>query len=64
MEWSGRAFQIADEIKAQVDKEPDRVLKMEPERIVKQQLEGVTIGVKEFRNALAKSIKQMEPLLR
>jgi len=40
------------------------LLKMEPERIVKQQLEGVKIGMKEFRSALAKSIKQMEPLLR
>ncbi|MDZ4855738.1 MAG: hypothetical protein SGJ26_12915 [Nitrospirota bacterium] len=58
------SFPIAEEIKAQVEKQPDHVLKMEPERIVKQQLEGVKIGMKEFRSALAKSIKQMEPLLR
>ncbi len=57
-------FPIADEIKAQVDKYPDGVVKIEPERIVKQQLEGVAIGVKEFREAMAKSLKQMQTMLR
>ena len=58
------SFPIADEIKTHVDKRADQVLKMEPEHIVKQQLEGVKVGIKEFRNALAKSVKQMQPLLR
>lgn len=57
-------FPIADKIKTQVEKQPDVALKMEGESIVKQQLEGVPIGVKEFRAALAKSVKQMQPLLR
>lgn len=58
------SFPIANEIKAHVDKDPNQILKMEPERIVKQQMEGVKVGVKEFRDVLAKSIKQMQPLLR
>ncbi len=58
------SFPVADEIKAQADKDPERALKMEPERIVKQQLEGVKTGLKEFRGALARSIKEMQPLLR
>ena len=58
------SFPIADEIKTHVDKRADQVLKMEPEHIVKQQLEGVKVGTKEFRNALAKSVKQMQPLFR
>jgi hypothetical protein len=58
------SFPIADEIKTHVDKRADQVLKMEPEHIVKQQLEGVKVGIKEFRNALAKSVKQMQPLFR
>lgn len=57
-------FPLADTIKAQVEKRPDAELKLEVESIVKQQLEGVTIGVKEFRSALAKSVKHMQPLLR
>lgn len=58
------SFPIADEIKAHVSKNPDRTLKVSPERLVKRQLEGVTIGLKEFRGALAKSIKEIQPLLR
>ena len=57
-------FPLADTIKAQVEKRPDAELKLDVESIVKQQLDGVTIGVKEFRSALAKSVKQMQPLLR
>ncbi len=57
------SFPIADEIKARVDKDPDSSIEMEPERIVKQQLEGVTIGLREFRGALAKSLEEIRPLL-
>ncbi|MGH8608261.1 MAG: hypothetical protein ACREX9_12840 [Gammaproteobacteria bacterium] len=58
------SFPVADEIKAHVDKKPDRPLKMDAERIIKQQLEGVEIGLQEFRGVLTKSIKEMKPLLR
>jgi hypothetical protein len=47
-----------------VDKQPDGAPKLEPERLVKQQLEGVATGVKEFREALAKSTKQTQPAFR
>lgn len=57
-------FPISDEIKAQMDKRPENLPKMMPERIVKQQLEGMRIGVKEFRDALAQSIKHLQLLLR
>lgn len=57
------SFPLADEIKEHTDKSPERALKLEAERIVKQQLEGVAMGLKEFRTALAKSVKEMQPLL-
>lgn len=57
-------FPIADEIKAQVEKDGDAELKLEPERLLKQQLQGVEIGLKEFRGALRTSLKEMETLLR
>jgi hypothetical protein len=57
-------FPIADEIRAHVDKQAAGALKVEPERIVKQQLDGVAVGVKEFRGAMAKSIKHMQAMLR
>ena len=57
-------FPIANEIRAHVSKNGDQELRMSPETLVKQQLEGVTIGLKEFRNALAKSVKDVQPLLR
>lgn len=58
------SFPIADDIKAHVNKRPDRPLKLDADRLMKQQLEGVTIGVKEFRGAMAKSIKEMKALAR
>ncbi len=58
------SFPIADDIRAHVEKTPDRPLKLSPERIVKQQLEGMAIGLKEFRKATAKSVKEVQPLIR
>jgi hypothetical protein len=57
-------FPIADEIKAQVEREPERPLKVEPERLLRMQQEAVAIGLKEFRGALAKSLRELQPLLR
>lgn len=37
---------------------------MTPKRIVKHQVEGLKIGVKEFCDVSASSIKQLQPLLR
>lgn len=54
-------FPIADEIKAQVEKGNDDV-KIDPDVMRKQQLEGVKIGVQEFRAALTKSVKEMKRL--
>jgi hypothetical protein len=31
---------------------------------VKNQLEGVKIGLKEFRGALARSVQELQPLIR
>ncbi len=53
-----------DDIKAQHAKKPERAFKFDAERLFKQQLEGVELGLKEFRTALAKSIKQTQRLLR
>lgn len=58
------SFPVAEEIKTHVSKNGDRELKLDPETLVKQQLEGVSIGVKEFRGALAKSVKEMQAILR
>lgn len=58
------SFPIAEQIRSQIDKKPDAELKLEPERIVKQQLDGVAIGLKELRTALARSVKELQPLLR
>ena len=56
-------FPVADEIKAQVDKKPDRELKFDPERLLKIQQEGAEIGVREFRGALAASLKELQGLI-
>jgi len=60
---SAAGLSVADEINAQIDKSPEDMHKTTPERIVKQQLEDVTVGIKEFRDALVKSIKQTDALL-
>lgn len=57
-------FDIADDIKAQVDKGGETELKIDPERLLKQQLQGVEIGAQAFRGELAKSIKEMQVLAR
>ena len=46
------------------NKNGEKELQMSPETLVKQQLEGVAIGLKEFRSALTKSVKDVQPLLR
>jgi len=58
------SFPVADEIKAHVSKNSERALEMSPERLVERQLEGVAIGLKEFRGALAKSVDEIQTLLR
>jgi hypothetical protein len=58
------SFPIADEIKAHVAKNGDKPVRMQPDTLVKNQLEGVKIGLKEFRGALAKSVQELQPLIR
>ena len=58
------SYPIADQLEAAVDKQADAAFKMDAESIVKEQLEGVAIGIKKFRDVLAKSIKKIQPSLR
>ena len=58
------SYPIADKIKAAVDNQPEGALKMNAESLVKQQMEGIAIGMKAFRSALASSLKQMQTLVR
>lgn len=58
------AFPIADEIKAHVEREAEAPLKLEPDRLLRMQREGVELGLKAFRGALARSVKELQPLLR
>ena len=57
-------FPVANEIKAHVAKNGDKPIKMSPETLVKHEAEGVAIGLKEFRAALAKSVRELQPLAR
>lgn len=57
-------FPVADQIKAQVRRDPNSPIRIDAESTVKQQLEGVSIGMKAVRAALMKSVKEIEPLLR
>ncbi|MFN0073347.1 MAG: hypothetical protein ACKVVP_17845 [Chloroflexota bacterium] len=55
---------VADQIKAHVAKTPDRPLELDPERILKQELEGVAIGLKEFRQVLEANVRDLQAVLR
>lgn len=58
------AYPVADEIKAAVYNQADASFKMDAESLVKQQLEeGIRTGLKEFRGALANSLKQMQSVV-
>jgi len=57
-------FPIADGIRAHRVKQGDKPVKMSPDVLINSQFEGVKIGLKEFRAALAKSVKELQPLLR
>lgn len=59
-----QSFEIADEIKAKVAKNSKSELKMSPEKLVKQQLEGVKVGLNEFKRGLAKSVEEIQILIR
>lgn len=56
-------FPIADDIKAQVQKGGGE-LQLDPELLIKQQTQGIELGVKEFRAALARSAKELQSLAR
>lgn len=47
---SAAGLSVADEINAQIDRCPGDLSKTTSGRIVKQQLEGVKVGIKEFRD--------------
>lgn len=58
------SFAAADDIKNHVDANPERAIKIKSESLVKQQMAGVSLGLKDFRSALAASIKEVQPLMR
>ena len=57
-------FPIADEIKAGAERNEQRTRKLDVEDLDKLQYEGIRIGLGEFRERLAKSIDEMQPMLR
>lgn len=59
-----QSFEIAGEIKAKVARNAKADLKLSPEKLVKQQLEGVEIGLKEFRRGLSRSMEELQGLVR
>jgi hypothetical protein len=57
-------FPIADEIKASVERNTKQRIKLDVEMLEKLQHEGVRIGVGEFRERLAKSLDEMQMMVR
>ncbi len=58
------SFATADKIRAHVEKNGDKAMKIDPEELVKLQLDGVKTGLKEFRSSLKKSIEELKELAR
>jgi hypothetical protein len=57
------SFPLADQIKEFALKHPGREFSTKPEQLLDIGVEGTRVGVKGFRAALAKSVKEFEPLL-
>lgn len=57
------SFEVVKEMKV-IDDKKTSARKLSPEKLVKDQLAGVEIGLKEFRSALSKSLKEMQILVR
>jgi hypothetical protein len=55
-------FPLVDDIRKQVSRNPDKALKLSPDKMVEQQLEGVKLGLAEFRKAVNESVKELKAL--
>lgn len=58
------SFPVADEIRAHVERASGKPLSLDPDRLLRVQRDGVKIGLEDFRSALAKSAKELQPLLK
>jgi hypothetical protein len=57
-------FPIADAIREAADRGGERAPKLDVDQLEKLQYEGVRIGLGEFRARLAKSVDEMQQLVR
>lgn len=57
-------FPVADEIRKHADANTDRPLRMKAENMLDLQTEGAKIGVSEFKEALARSLKDVQRIAR
>lgn len=55
-------FPVAEKVRAHVERNGDKELKVKPEDLVELQLEGTRQGLKEFRTALKRSVEELRTL--